>query len=213
MPTILATGFLPFPSAPVNPTEWLIRTLEAEGWQPEGARLVTHILPTVFDVYERSLKPMIDKVKPDAVVQFGLSAKANGFTLERTAYNMQTVRRPDGEGAFAPARWIEPMAPATHISSLPLPEIAQELHEARLPVEWSDSAGDYMCNLVFYRCRVALPHAMTGFIHLPYTVPMEEEALACGAPQSTGIAMSEASMLTGAKIILGEVARALPVQA
>ena len=55
-----------------------------------------------------------------------------------------------------------------------------------------------MCNLVFYRCRIALPEAPTGFVHLPYTIPMQAEALAAGAPQPAGVPMSEADMFAAA---------------
>ena len=113
-PLILATGFLPFPSAPLNPTAWLMRRLGEEGWTPEGARLALHTLPTTYDVCEAALMPLIADLKPAAVVQFGLSARATGVTLERTALNMQTTARPDAAGGFAATPWIDPLGPATN---------------------------------------------------------------------------------------------------
>ena len=105
--------------------------------------------------------------------------------------------------------WIDPLGPATRASGLPLAAIAAALATEGLAHDWSDSAGDYMCNLVFYRCRIARPDAPTGFIHLPYTIPMQAEAIAAGAPQPAGVPMSETDMLAAAKIVLQTVANAL----
>ena len=208
-PLILTTGFEPFPSAPLNPTAWLMNRLGEEGWTPEGARLALRTLPTTYDVCEAALLPLVEGLKPAAIVQFGLSARATGVTLERTALNMQTTARPDAAGGFAATPWIDPLGPATRASGLPLAAIAAALAAEGLAHDWSDSAGDYMCNLVFYRCRIARPDAPTGFIHLPYTIPMQAEAIAAGAPQPAGVPMSESDMLAAAKIVLQTVANAL----
>lgn len=213
MTRILVTGFMPFPGAPLNPTEWLIGALGRETDPVPGAEIVTRLLPTTYDVCESVLTPLVDELKPDAVVQFGLSAKADGFTLERTAYNMLGVGRPDSAGGMAPAPWIEPLGPGSRSSGLPLGAIATALSAAHLPWSWSDSAGDYMCNLVFYRMRLAMPEAPTGFIHLPYTIPMQEKALAAGAAMPAGAPMREEDMLAGAKIVLGAVAARLAAPA
>jgi pyroglutamyl-peptidase len=206
---ILATGFEPFPSAPLNPTAWLIEQLKAGGWAPEGVRLEARVLPTTYDVCETTLMPLLDELKPDAVVQFGLSAKAMGFTLERTAINTQHTSKPDSAGRFAVTPWIDPMAPGTRGSSLPLNDIAVALEAAGLPWDFSDHAGQYMCNLVFFRTRLALPGLMTGFVHVPYTAPMQAEIIATGAPVPEGVPLEEADLLRGAKLVVDAVAARL----
>ena len=95
---ILATGFGVFPGAPENPTAWAMAEHERSGWQPEGARLATRTLPVRFDLWENELRPLLASAKPDAVISFGLSAKAVGMTLESTARNTIAKDRPDFTG-------------------------------------------------------------------------------------------------------------------
>ena len=209
MSLILVTGFEPFPSAPLNPTAWLIEQLNAEGWVPDGVGLEARVLPTTYDVCDTTLMPLLDALKPDAVVQFGLSAKATGFVLERTAINTQHTAKPDSAGRFAAAPWIDPLSPGTRASSLPLNDIAGALEAAGLPWDFSDHAGQYMCNLVFFRTRLALPDLMTGFVHVPYTTPMQAEIVAKGAPAPEGVPLAEADLLRGAKLVLAAVAARL----
>lgn len=207
-PLILATGFDAFPGAPENPSALMMRRLAGDGWRPDGARLETLVLPTTFDVWEQALKPAIEAFRPAAIVQFGVSARASAFTLERVAINEMATDKPDASGALAPAPWIEPLAAGTRATGLPLPEIALALDAAGLGWEWSDHAGLYICNLVFYRTRVALPAMMTGFVHLPNTPQTRAAALDAGAT-APGAAMSEADMVSGVRTIIGTVAAAL----
>src|SRR5262245_23007202 len=96
-PLILATGFSVFPGAPENPTALAITELERTHWQPSGAKLVTRILPVRYDIWQE-VGTIIEQAKPDAVIGFGLSAKAAGFTLEATARNQLGLGRPDAGG-------------------------------------------------------------------------------------------------------------------
>lgn len=208
--TLLVTGFQPFPSAPLNPSEWLIEALRAEEWAPDGARLELAVLPTVHDVWDRRLRLLIEKTNPAAVVQFGLSAKAHGFVLERTAVNTQHTDRADAEGAFATSSWIDPMVPGTRSSSLDLNTVAEALDAVGLPWDWSDDAGLYICNQCFFRVRTALPNRPTGFVHIPYTQAMQRQVITAGTPMPAGTPLSDEDLLQGAKLILTAVASTLP---
>lgn len=161
MATILATGFGAFPGAPVNPTAWLMDDLRA--WHPERARLETRTLSVRFDVWETELAPLLDAVRPDAVVAFGLSAKATGITLETTARNRFAVDRADAAGRFAPSVLIDAAGPPTRAAVVP------DLSFVR-----SDDAGDYICNFVLYRLLAAGHDA--GFVHVPHMDPSELRA-------------------------------------
>jgi pyrrolidone-carboxylate peptidase len=56
-------------------------------------------------------------------------------------------------------------------STLPLDDLARELSSRSLPWAWSDDAGGFLCNHVFYRARAWVEQAglqiPCGFIHLP----------------------------------------------
>lgn len=193
-PVVLATGFSVFPGAPENPTAWAIAEIERTNWQPAGARLVTRTLAVTFDVWEREYGRLIAAVKPDAAVGFGLSARADGIQLESTARNRQATDRPDSNGSCAAASQLTPDGAAMLPTRLPFAEIVTALQAARIPLGRSDDAGDYICNLLFYRLMAyAATHgpAVAGFVHVPLFETLDRERL-----------------LAGIKIVIEECARA-----
>ena len=74
MPTILLTGFGPFPGAPFNPTGPLVERL-ARLRRPGLAdvKIVAHVFPTSYAAVDRDLPKLIAKHKPDALLMFGLA--------------------------------------------------------------------------------------------------------------------------------------------
>lgn len=195
---VLATGFSVFPGAPVNPTAWAIEQLQREKWQPKGGSLVTRTLPVRFDLWEREMEPLLDEIHPDIVVAFGLSAKATGVTLESTAHNVIALDRPDHTGACATGVCVIDNGPPRYATALPLAAIERALRAARIPVSPSDSAGDYLCNLTFYRLMARVAQGgpqMAGFIHVPY-LDTQVAHLA-----DEGHAVPHASTLTEAQLI------------
>nr|WP_280819029.1 hypothetical protein [Tianweitania sediminis] len=176
MPRVLVTGFSVFPGAPLNPTEHLIPLIEAERDRyADLCQLTTEVYPVDFRGLPLRLADACKAASPDIAIHFGLSAEAQSITLERLARNAFGVGRPDNVG-FAP--------PVAHIheggehlpSSLPLLALHEELVRAGLPVSFSDDAGDYLCNYLFYLARSRLcagyEPEMAGFIHVP---PLLEE--------------------------------------
>jgi pyroglutamyl-peptidase len=206
-PLVLVTGFEPFPGAPVNPTELLIGWLKKSGWKPRNTTLVSHVLPTRFDVFETRLGPLLNEHRPDAIVSFGLSAKAKGFTLERFARNTCLMERPDSSGSSLATPLIDPLGADTRSSTLPLAAIAHRLEAAELPWAWSDDAGGYICNLVFYRTLAAkvATAVPSGFVHVPYTTA-QHAALGLSADV---FSLDESDLITGARIVIEAVAELL----
>ena len=210
-PLILATGFSVFPGAPENPTAWAIAELARAGWQPDGARLVTHTLPVRFDLWEREFAPLLAQ-KPNAVVAFGLSAKTTGVTLESTARNRVARDRPDFTGAFATADRAVDGGAEVLASRLPLADMAAALRAADIPVVRSDDAGDYLCNLLFYRLvdfAGANDLGVAGFVHVPYLDTQVARLAAAGHRLEYGATLSEAQLMNAVKIIIECCARAV----
>ena len=170
-PRILITGFGPFPGAPVNPTAAMIEALAADPAALDGVgEIRTEILAVEYDSVPARLAGIAAGFAPDIAIHFGLSARAEGFTLERLARNEIAADRPDNSGAQPNAACIVEGGEG-HPSTLPLDAIAVALSEAGLPHSWSDNAGGYLCNYVFYLSRS--PHfaeyapEMSGFVHVP----------------------------------------------
>jgi pyroglutamyl-peptidase len=204
-PTVLVTGFSVFPGAPVNPTAWAVDRLQREKWQPQGARLFTHTLPVRFDLWEQEMEPLLAKVRPDAAIAFGLSAKATGVMLESTAHNIVATDRPDHSGACATAACVAEKGPARYATGLPLGEIEHALRAARVPVSPSESAGDYLCNLTFYRLMALAAQGapkMAGFIHVPYLDTQVARLAAEGHNVPHASTLTEPQLLKAMKTIV-----------
>lgn len=170
-PRVLVTGFEPFPGAPENPTEKLITALAAKPEAfAEGAALHLEVLPVDYKAVPERLVSLAREVAPDIAVHFGLSAQAQGFTLERRARNEIRAEKPDNRGECGQAGPIREGA-GDFASTLPLEDLEQALWALDLPVYWSDDAGGYLCNYLFYLSRghfcSGFAPAISGFIHVP----------------------------------------------
>lgn len=180
LPRILVTGFSVFPGAPVNPTEALMAELEAR--RPLLAHLGalrTEVLAVEYDAVPARLAALA-AFAPDIAIHFGLAADAHGFRLERLARNALAPRA-DNAGRRPPAAAIAPGMPDLP-SALPLDALHAALAARGLPVSWSQDAGGYLCNYLFYLSRAGacagFRPPMAGFVHVP---PLDEHAAAPNA--------------------------------
>ncbi len=201
-PRILVTGFSVFPGAPVNPTESLIRALREDPALLPPGEVRLEVLPVEYGAVPGLLETLGAEFRPNVAVHFGLSARASGFTLERLARNEIAADRVDNSGAQPAATCIA--NGAGHLAStLPLDAIHAGLTAANLPVAWSDDAGGYLCNYIFYLSRS--PHfsgfspEISGFVHVP---PLRETEP--GNPH----AMPLADLVRGAQLIVASSAKA-----
>lgn len=197
-PRILITGFSVFPGAPVNPTEALMASLRTTP-SALDAELRTAVLAVEYETIAAQLSALCADFRPDIAAHFGLARECSGFRLERVAKNSNANARPDNLGNL-PASASICTGPATIASTLPLAAIMRRLQAADLPVEWSDDAGGYLCNMVFtlsaaHACEGLAPD-LTGFVHVP---PLDTD------PSAAGASMSLADLRAGADIILDEI--------
>lgn len=170
-PRVLVTGFSVFPGAPVNPTEALVERWQSQPPVVDGmGALRAETLAVEYAGMSERLSEMGRAFSPDIVVHFGLAHAARGFRLERIARNSLANARPDNAGCLPEGSMIC-AGPETFRSTLPLEAIAQVLDADGLPVEWSDDAGGYLCNMVFTlsaaRVCDGFAPVMTGFVHVP----------------------------------------------
>lgn len=193
-PRILVTGFSAFPGAPVNPTERLILELQARRPAFQKAGDVSFaILDVDYARLPVALSHLAMAGQPDIAIHFGLSAEAHGFTLERCARNI-FGSKPDNAGR-APTEARICVGPDILASTLPLERLHEALVARGLPVSWSDDAGGYLCNYLFYLSRsgsiMEFAPEMSGFIHVP---PLAGEA--------DSIGMSMEMLVEGATLIV-----------
>lgn len=167
-PRLLVTGFGPFPGAPENPTSTLVQRLAGTPAEEFGASaLRAVVLPTDYRKSWERLRRIYGSFAPDAVVHFGLSARAKVICVERFGRNACLADRPDAAGWW-PRRMLgraEAIA-----STLPAEDVVAALQAAGFPARLSDDAGGYVCNATLYRSlRTLPPTCRAGFIHVPPT--------------------------------------------
>ncbi len=191
LPRLLITGFEPFAGAPVNPTEFLVRALADDPLGFAGmSAFRAALLPVDYRAIGSMLSDLGGNFAPDIAIHFGLAAGCGGFRLERVARNRFEKARPDNLGV-APADGPICAAGPVLTPTLPLEPIHDALTAAHLPVEWSDDAGGYLCNMAMTlslagTCAGFSP-AMSGFVHVPLTGERTR--------------LSEAQLLKGAAVI------------
>jgi pyroglutamyl-peptidase len=170
-PRVLVTGFEAFPGAPVNPSEALVERLWKRRPRIAGIEaFAAEVLPVDYNEIAPRLSEIGRDFRPDVAVHFGFARAAAGFRLERFARNSFVSAPLDNRG-FAPADGPICAGAGQFSSTLPLQAIHGALSAAGLPVEWSDDAGGYLCNVTFTLSAAAvcegLSPGINGFIHIP----------------------------------------------
>jgi pyroglutamyl-peptidase len=170
-PTIVLTGFGPFPGVPVNASATLVARLA----QATRTLFPTHdtlhdILPTQWEEAPARLKRLIEPRSVDLVLHFGVTQDAGGFRLELVSRNLQTSLR-DTVGELPKSVRVIEEGPELLATTLPAERIAARLMKLGLPCTTSDNAGTYLCNALLYHSLSAAhgapePH-LAGFIHIP----------------------------------------------
>jgi pyroglutamyl-peptidase len=155
---ILVTGFEPFGGLGRNPTGEIALALG-------GA-----VLPVDYARVGEALDALLAK-GPRAVLLLGLAVGRSRLSLERVAINFRDGLRPDNAGRVPEGSELVPGGPAAYFSTLPLEAMHAALEKDGLPVEYSLSAGGYLCNAAFYLARHKLGKKPVpcGFVHMPPT--------------------------------------------
>ena len=169
-PTILITGFGPFPGTPDNPSEFLVHAIDqGRVRHPHGVHIRTGILPTSWSKVSDLASRMHADERPDIALHFGVADVSRGFRIERRARN-RTKNKPDVDGELPHRPYISRRGPTQLGTSLPVARIMLGLRASGLPANLSDDAGDYLCNMLFYSSLCSPDRASAGrvlFVHIP----------------------------------------------
>jgi len=166
---LLLTGFEPFNSSPINPSEQVVCTLARE--KIDGVELHTAILPVDRVRGPLMLIDAFERAQPDAVLCLGEASRRMAISIERVAINLLDFRIADNAGQKVMDEPIVRDAPAAYFCTLPVRAMCDAMRACGVPAELSLSAGAYLCNQVTY----AMLHHLaqkdlkipTGFVHLP----------------------------------------------
>lgn len=174
MARVLVTGFEPFMSDRVNPSELLLRELNADPkWR---GKIRTRLLPVSFarsvEIMEAELESAEDSLA--YVVMMGLSAGREHVSLERVALNWTESPAADQDGVTPKTGPIEVDGEDAYFSDMPLSDWATAITQAGTPCKVSLSAGGYVCNHLSYLISKKLHGSALRslFIHVPCTPEM-----------------------------------------
>lgn len=169
MPTLLLTGFGPFGSIGVNPSQLIAERLHGETF---GAlEVVSHVLPVVFGEDAVLVESLVARHDPVIVLSLGVAAREGTLRLETLGRNLR--QSPEGR------RPIVEQGPEACPSTVAFAEILAGLASGTAPIRLSDHAGDYLCNHVLYR-TLQLAERMegrfrVGFLHIPKAIEHHPE--------------------------------------
>lgn len=171
MPTLLITGFGPFPGAPFNPTIQLVEAL-AQLKRPALAdvKIVGHIFETSYAAVDRDLPALLAQHKPDALLMFGLAAATSYIRIETRAQNALTLL-PDASGQVLRRSTIDEGGPPARAMPAPQRRLLMAARSAGLPVKLSRDAGRYLCNYLCWKASAAGGPSRAAFVHVPLAPP------------------------------------------
>jgi pyroglutamyl-peptidase len=167
MPTILITGFGPFPGAPYNPTIKLVERLTRLR-RPALAevRIVGHVFATSYGAVDRDLPALIAEHRPDALLMFGLAARTKFIRIETRARNALALL-PDASGKVLRRGTIAPGGPLDRRMPAPQHRLLAAARTAHVPVRLSRDAGRYLCNYLCWRASESGGPRLAAFVHVP----------------------------------------------
>lgn len=201
---ILLTGFQPFGQLEVNPAQLIVEHFAAQ----ERPDLIARVLPTEYRASAETLAALLRAEQPDALICLGVAQRRPAINLERVAINVDDAPLADNAGVLASGELIAPDGPAAYWSTLPLAALHAALAERGIPVSYSNHAGTYVCNHVFYSARHLVAASdrpiPCGFIHVPDLLKTEGET-------SSGLALE--TMIAAVDICLRVVGAGVQAKA
>ena len=206
--TILVTGFGPFPGAPVNPTQALVKALAR--MRHPNIRLVSHIFRTSYAAVDRDLPALLARHQPDALLMFGLHGRARTLRLEMLARNAR-ARVADVDGLM-PGATITAGGPSCLAMPCPAARLLAALRRGGVPVALSRNAGGYLCNYLCWRAAQAAQNngpRLAAFVHVPpiraKPMPRRNRPGRLQGVNPAGLVRAGANMLTAMAGCLGSV--------
>lgn len=171
MSTVLCTGFEPFGKFATNPSWDALQFAQREGLLAPGARIAR--IPVTWQGAFAALEAAVHDCQPAAILCFGLHGGISGrdadtIYLERMARNRDGASKADNDGILREPAPIEAGAPDTLAATLDFTPARDALMQHGFHAAFSDDAGAYLCNHLFYRGMRAFGLRFPfGFVHVP----------------------------------------------
>ena len=169
-PTFLITGFGPFPSVPVNPSETLARRIAgAKGWQRLGWTPRVLTFKTGYSIVAEAIdRESVAMPAPAFVVMLGVASRAKWLRIELRAKNRVSATHRDATSARPGSTVLKAGAETTRFGRHPGPLLVTALRKTQVPAQLSRDTGRYVCNASYWRMLGAMPESTeVVFVHIP----------------------------------------------
>ena len=162
---ILLTGFEPFSGLDINESSEVLKLISNAGLK--NIEIISRILSVDEEGTESSLD-ILKAVEFDAVIHLGLSRDSEKIQLERFATNMISMELPDNSGRAVKSSKILENASERIETTVSIHNFDEEFEQDK-DVQWSNSAGSYVCNETYFKTLSGLSNSTIPvlFIHLP----------------------------------------------
>lgn len=169
---ILVTGFDPFGSDTINPSEEVIKCLPKFLGEAGEIEVIPLVIPTVVEKSLRVIREAIVAHSPAAVLSIGQAGGRTDITMERVGINTCDFRIPDNEGNQPVDTPAVADSPDAYLTTLPNKAVIRSLWDAGIPASLSNSAGTFVCNYICFAVadlvKREFPGVLSGFMHIPY---------------------------------------------
>ena len=169
-PTLLITGFGPFPGVKVNPSETLARCVAGlKTWQLLGWNAEAMAFPTGYDIVSLKIdEKAAERPAPAFVVMLGVAAREKELRVELRAKNRVSTTHRDATSAKPRSTCLAPGAETTRFGRYPGLAVLRALHMAGVQARLSRDTGRYVCNAAYWRMLGAMPEKTEVlFLHIP----------------------------------------------
>jgi pyroglutamyl-peptidase len=168
MQRVLLTAFEPFDNQARNSSLEVAQGLLAKS--PPGVDCRLAVLPVVADLCAERAWSAVEQHQPDFILSLGQSGASPCLRLEDRAVNLDDFSLPDNAGQVRIRQPIIEGAPALLRTQIDVERLFACLRDRGHPVEWSFSAGTFVCNHLYYRllhrCHAVARPVL--FVHLPF---------------------------------------------
>jgi pyroglutamyl-peptidase len=168
---VLITGFGPFPGAPFNPTEHLVRRLARRRSQHVQTERIAHVFHVSYAAVAAEVPELIARHRPHVILLFGLASRRRDVCIETQAINARSVLLPDAAGILPADRTIDPQGPGFRLGRAPHQRLLAVARASGVPARLSRDAGRYLCNFAFWHALEAAAISdkppIVQFIHVP----------------------------------------------
>lgn len=164
MNKILVTGFEPFAGAALNPSQLIVERLAGE------PGIETVILPVEYDAaVARLQEKLVELPSVAAIVCLGQAEGRTAISFERQAVNQDNARLADNGGNVRVETPIDLDGEDALATTLPIERMIAAVGAAGIAAEFSDGAGTFVCNHLFYRLQqiTRTTGVPSGFVHVP----------------------------------------------